>query len=206
MYLNIIDLPGDSLEYETLWNAALMIKDVPGMTCELGVRRGGGSKVIIDAMLTNKDFHRNHICVDPYGNIDYPRGDEGEIIHQDYHNQMRNDCLKNMYANYQNAPVNVHFFVLEDTEFFKRYSDGIPVYNEYKQILNQYALVHFDGPHASHILYPEIDFFRERVVTGSVFVFDDILEYNHEKVEEYLLKDNYKLITKGQRKASYVKL
>ena len=66
--------------------------------------------------------------------------------------------------------------------------------------------MHFDGPHASHILYPEIDFFRSRVVPGSVFVFDDILEYNHAKVEEYLLDDNYKLIKKGQRKASYVKL
>ncbi|CAD8327800.1 hypothetical protein [uncultured phage] len=206
MYLNIVDLPGDSLEYETLFEAARAIKGVPGMTCELGVRRGGGSKMIIEGCFSNDDLNRTHICVDPYGNIDYPRGDEGEIIHQDYHNQMRNDCLKNVYAMYQNAPVNVLFFVMEDVEFFKRFGDGVPIYNEYKQIINQYALVHFDGPHASHILYPEIDFFKTRVSPGAMFVFDDILEYNHDKVEEYLLNDNWQLVKKGQRKASYKKL
>jgi hypothetical protein len=66
--------------------------------------------------------------------------------------------------------------------------------------------VHFDGPHASHILYPEIDFFKTRVQSGAMFVFDDILEYNHDKVEEYLLNDNWQLVKKGQRKASYKKL
>ena len=205
MFLNIVDLPTDSLEYETLYEAAQSIKNVKGMTCELGVRRGGGTKVIIDGLLNNGDLHRQHVCVDPYGNIDYPRGDEGEIIHQDYHNQMRNDCLKNIWAYVQNLPVNLHFFVLEDTEFFKRYGDGIPVYNNFKSIMNEYALVHFDGPHASHVLYPEIDFFKTRVNTGSMFVFDDILEYNHDKVEEYLINDGWKLVKKGQRKASYVK-
>lgn len=206
MQLNIVDLPGDSLEYETLWNAARSIKDVPGMTCELGVRRGGGTKAIIDGLLSNMDLDRHHVCVDPYGNIDYYCGDEGQVLKHDYTNQMRNDCMKNLTSYVQTLPINLHFFVLEDTEFFKRYSDGIPVYNEYKKIMNEYALVHFDGPHTANILYPEIDFFKARASKGAMFIFDDILEYNHDAVEAYLLKDNYQLVTKGQRKASYKKL
>ncbi len=206
MQLNIIDLPGDSFEYETLFNAARSVKDVPGMTCELGVRRGGGSKVIIEGLLSNEDFHRYHICVDPYGNIDYPEGDEGRIIHCDYTNQMRNDCLKNIYGMYQHAPISILFFVMEDSEFFKRFDDGVPVYSEHKTILNQYALVHFDGPHTSNILYNEIDFFVPKAPPGAMFVFDDILDYNHDAVETYVLDRGFKLVTKGQRKASYVKI
>lgn len=205
MYLNIVDLPGDSLEYEILYEAARSIKDVPGMTCELGVRRGGGSKVIIEGLFSNQDFNRVHICVDPYGNIEY-RATDVHTIHCDYTNQMRDDCLKNIYSMYQNAPINILFFIMEDTEFFKRFDDGVPVYAEYKQILNQYALVHFDGPHASDILYPEIDFFVPKAPPGAMFVFDDILDYDHDSVEKHLLDKGFRLVTKGQRKASYVKI
>lgn len=205
MYLNIVDLPGDSLEYEILFEAARAIKDVPGMTCELGVRRGGGSKVIVNGLLSNEDYNRYHICVDPYGNIEYAATDS-RVMHCDYTNQMRNDCLKNIYAMYQHAPINILFFVMEDSEFFKRYSDGVPVYNEHKQLLDKYALVHFDGPHATDILYSEIDFFAPRTSSGSMFVFDDILDYSHDNVEKYVMNQGFKLVSKGQRKASYVKL
>jgi len=205
MNYEFVELPTDSLEYEILYEAAKAIKDVPGLTCELGVRRGGGSRLIIEGLMDNSDHGRTHICVDPYGNIDYPEGDDGRVIKCDYTNQMRNDCLKNIYAYIRHKPIGVLFYVMEDTEFFKRFADGVPVYNEHKQIVNTYALVHFDGPHTRDILYPEIDFFQERAVPGSMWVFDDVELYDHDSVEKYVLERGWELVKKGQRKASYVK-
>jgi hypothetical protein len=197
-----VELERDSLEYEILRNATLAIGDVEGMTCELGVRRGGGSKVIIDALIESNNVNRHHVCVDPYGNIEYVRTDNstGRL---DYHNQMRNDCLFNIYAYVRNLPIDLHFFVLEDTEFFKRYSDGVPVYNQEKSILTKYALVHFDGPHSVELIKKEIEFFIDRTNQGSIFVFDDIRDYDHNLIEEMLFSNNWVLLEKGQHKASY---
>jgi len=203
MQYEFIELPTDSLEYDILFEAAKSIKDVPGLTIELGVRRGGGSRFIIEGLLSNEDTYRTHLCVDPYGNIDYPEGDDGRVIKCDYTNQMRNDCLRNMYAYVQYRPVNVLFYVMEDVEFFKRFGDGVPVYNEHKHIINTYALVHFDGPHTRDILYPEIDFFQERSSIGSMWVFDDVELYDHDSVEKYVLERGWELVKKGKRKASY---
>ena len=200
-----IELEQDSLEYNVLRNAALSIKDVDGMTCEIGVRRGGGSKIIIDALIESGNINRHHICIDPYGNIDYVRTDNltGRL---DYHNQMRNDCLFNIYAYVRNLPINLHFFVLEDVEFFKRYSDGVPVYHYEKTLLTKYALVHFDGPHSVDLIKQEINFFIDKTNPGSIFVFDDIRDYDHNKIEDLLFSNGWVLLEKGQHKASYRKV
>jgi C-terminal processing protease CtpA/Prc len=42
-------ITGDSLEYEFLDNAVKQLKDPIGVSVELGIRRGQGSKTIIDA-------------------------------------------------------------------------------------------------------------------------------------------------------------
>ena len=57
---------------------------------------------------------------------------------------MKNNMLKNLYNYCSLNKMECLYFPLEDTEFFKRYSDGIPIYNEKKYIINTYALVFFD--------------------------------------------------------------
>ena len=60
----------DSVEYEVLLNAVIAIKNIKGLTCEIGVREGGSTKMILDMMkYTNQK--KVHIAIDPFGNIDY---------------------------------------------------------------------------------------------------------------------------------------
>jgi len=62
------DAPPES--YKSLIKHIPELKGVEGMTIEVGLRRGGGTANIVDAFLKNDD-KRVHICVDPYGNIEY---------------------------------------------------------------------------------------------------------------------------------------
>lgn len=174
------------------------------MTCEIGLREGGGTRHIIDALLASGQ-QRVHVAVDPYGDIDYQIS-EKQRGHVDYTNKMRNRCLRNLYAYLaeRNDCVDVLVFILEDTEFFQRYADGVPVYRRAKQLLTRYALVHFDGPHALAPLLGEVEFFAPRLVPGGYFVFDDIQGYyDHDAVEGWLSSRGFELREKGFRKASY---
>lgn len=200
-------LESDSLNYEVLDIAVLQIKHVPGAVCELGTRRGGSLKVIVDSLLNNEDFQRNVVCVDPYGNIDYQLGEtEGaRPLKLDYTNDMRNESMAAIYEYAQEKPVNIVFMCMEDVEFFARYGEGVPFYNEVKTIENQYALVFYDGPHTLEALNVEIDFFNPRSPIGAVWVFDDITLYPHAQIEEKIFAMGWELLETSPRKSSYVK-
>lgn len=197
-------LEGDSLDYDLLYRAATKSKDIDGLVCEIGTRRGGSLAYIIDA-LTNTNKHI--IAIDPYGNIEY-QATELDNVRLDYTNDMKHEALPNIYAYARNKGINLVFINLEDTEFFRRYHDGVPVYNQYKQTLNQYSFVFFDGPHDFNSILEEITFFLPRSIAGTVYVFDDIQTYPHKDIDAFLLNNGFALLEQGaqQRKASYIKL
>lgn len=198
----------DSLEYEQLKNAIAETKDVEGATCEIGLRAGGGTMHMLDSLIETEQYHtKSHITVDPYGNIDYVHNDD-TVWKVDYTNRMRDDCLMNIYV-YQvltECKVDFHFFNLEDTEFFKRYADGVPVYNEVKKFITKYSVVHLDGPHSVAALLPEIEFFHPRMDKGAKIIFDDTELYSHEKIHEYMLSIGWERTVLGERKQTYTKL
>lgn len=217
----------DSSEYDILHNAAKAIKDVEGAVVEIGTRRGGSAKIIMDALEANEDTNRSMFCIDPYGNIDYPEtnkaisafnptikleGDRSSteivnMIKHDYDNDMRNRVIPSLYYCAYQIGLNFAFFCLEDTEFFNRYSDGVPVYNEYKKLENQYAFVFYDGPHTNEAIDFELDFFLPRTPVGGTYVMDDIWMYDHDRVVEQKLFDNgFEVLEKGKIKASYRKV
>lgn len=173
------------------------------MTCEIGLRRGGGTKFIIDAIAANCP-HKVHVAVDPYGSIIYADKDNSHI-RLDYTNDMRDESLPNVYAYAKLKRVNFIFINLEDTEFFSRYADGVPVYNEVKSIENEYSFVHFDGPHDVISLKTELQFFLPRTPKGGVYCFDDLKHYDHSKIEEIIFKAGFKEVAKTGRKGLYVK-
>lgn len=197
-------LPTDSSEYEILASAAIAIRGLEptALTCEIGLRAGGGSRHIIEALVESEQRYRTHIAIDPYGNIEYETS-EGLVTRHDYTNHMRNQCMQELYQYATEKDINVLVFLLEDTEFFNRFSDGVPIYQEVKRLATHYALVHFDGPHAKEPLQKEIDFFVPRIIHGGMFVFDDINNYNHQEVEEALLPRGFELVERGSNKASY---
>lgn len=197
-----IELPGDSGDYHLLEKGIELSALVPGISCEIGLRRGGGSRHIMDAIARYCNG-RMHIAIDPYGNIEYEHK-EGEIVRLDYDNAMRDDCLSNLYRFVRTYGYNFQFFNLEDTEFFNRYWDGVPVYSSQKQLINKYAFVHFDGPHAVGPLKAEIAFFMNRCEPGACWVFDDVRGYyDHDVIEEQVFELGFQLIQKTYHKALY---
>jgi len=206
MRINLVpELPTDSANYEVLTEGIKTVKNIKGMTCEIGLRRGGGTKHIIDALVESGQKDKVHIAIDPYGNIEYADGNE-RIIRCDYTNKMRDECMVELYLYCLQMGISFIFFNLEDIEFFKRFADGVPVYQEVKTIQNEYSFVHFDGPHEKEILKTEIQFFHERTPVGAVFVFDDVALYDHEAHIHPVLKDlGWTLFLATDRKWAYRK-
>jgi cephalosporin hydroxylase len=197
-------IEADSSDYHVLQNAVKQIKNVPGILCEIGTRRGGSLALIVNTLTTNEDHGRTVVFIDPYGNIEYQSHDTIKR-RLDYTNKMRDETIEALYHHIQNIPVNLIPMLMEDTEFFKRFSDGVPVYNEYKTIENEYALVFFDGPHDVPSIQIEIDFFAPRSPGGAIWVFDDLDYYNHAIVEQRLFDMGWVLVEKTRKKASYRK-
>jgi hypothetical protein len=195
----------DSREYHILLNAVARVKDVDGLTCEIGVREGGGTKLIMET-LRSTGQQKVHIAIDPFGNIEYEHF-ETRKERLDYTNAMKNRMLANLYALCHSTGMECLFFPLEDTEFFKRYCDGIPIYDEYKRIVNKYAMVFLDGPHTTELVRAEFDFFNTRISLNGVIVFDDIDQYPHmDQLDGYIRANGFAVLEQGECKISYVKL
>lgn len=200
-------LPGDGRYYETLFMAAAATAKVPGMVCEIGTRLGGSLKQLIDGTLSEGVANKNIICIDPYGGIDYLHA-ENKLWNYDYTNDMRNTAWKNVYTYIEGKPINVVLMCMEDTEFFKRYSDGVPFYQQGKQLITNYSLVFFDGPHDSGALLEEVAFFAPRSVQGTRFVFDDIWNYHHDVVHRLVIAAGFEQVAVADgdfTRAAYVR-
>lgn len=200
----------DNIDYHILIEGIELVKNIPGMTCELGIRMGGGSHYIMEA-LAKTNQRKTHIGIDPYGNILY-QGTNGAYTRYDYTNEMRNKCMINLYQLSLDLGINFLFFPLEDTEFFKRYADGVPVYQNMgitdgdKFLEKQYSFVFLDGPHSTHSLITEFNFFNERMSKGAVIVFDDHNVYDINYLEQnHIFSSGWELVTKTSVKASYIK-
>lgn len=198
-------LETDSDDYYILKNAVKMVKDVPGMLCEIGTRRGGSLKLIIDTLLENHDHNRNIIGLDPYGNLEYISS-EGQSIRYDYDNAMRNETFVALYSYIQGKSVNLVMHVLEDTEFFRRFSDGVAFYNNQKNYETNYSFVFFDGPHDVKSIIAEMEFFNQRSSVGAVWVIDDIHVIPYDIIKEWLRRNNFVTLEESKIKASYIKL
>jgi len=203
----VSSLDTDGEDYHILANAAKLISNIKGLTCEIGVRAGGSSKIIIDAIMASKPIAiRTHIAIDPYGDLDYEYNDD-EIIEKAYSDKLRDIAIPALYRYCVGSKVNFLFFQMTDTQFFTRFGDGVPIYiNGKEYITNVYAFVYFDGPHTTKATLTEMMFFEQKTVPGSIFVFDDVTFYNHDKLQKILLAKNWKVLEETEHKISYVKI
>lgn len=164
-------LEADGIEYDILERAIKAVQHVPGLFLEIGTRRGGSLQIAIDAALKTGQ-QRTFISVDPYGNIPY--NDGRNVTRYDYTNRMRFEAMAQLFSYVQDKPVNVIHFTLEDTEFFSRFADGVPVYDQEKKIFSQYAFAFLDGPHDLESIMEEIGFLSPRMHPGAQIVVDNI--------------------------------
>ena len=193
-------LAGDSIEYGSLATAVKMLKNPIGVSMEIGVRLGLGSKTIMDAY---RHYHptvrANHLGVDPYGNIDYAASDSVLARKFNYDNLMRKTTLINFAEDYPEF----HLVNLEDSEFMNSFANGYPVYDEYKRMIDKYEMIHFDGPHDTVSVLKEAAFFNERKADQTMWVFDDISGLNWDALMQFMTKNKFQLAEKGDNKATF---
>ena len=197
----------DSYDYDVLIECVKLTKNIPGLICEIGMYQGGSTKIILDTLREIDNKNRIHIGIDPYGNIAYAHWENKVEKGLNYTNHTRNRTLWNLYSYCYEHGMTSIFFNLEDTEFFKRYSDGVPIYCERKFIINDYSLVFLDGPHTVEDVLREFEFFKTRISRGGMIIFDDVNQYPHmEKVDEYVKSMGFELVHTSYRKISYRKI
>jgi hypothetical protein len=195
-----IDSPIET--YELLSKYIPTVKDVPGLVCEIGLRRGGGTVRMIDAFTANNDT-RIYVCIDPYGNIIY--NDIVGAHRSDYTDTMKNETVTELFRLARDRGLNIQFFNLEDSEFYKRFPDGVPIYNEVKTIEDRYCCVHVDGQHDLKSVMEAAEFFNSRISANGVIFFDNTDHYNHGPVHEFLLGNGFHFLEDIFHKKAYRK-
>jgi len=184
---------GDSTDYDLLekWSKGF---DCQGYkSCEIGVREGLGSKIIMDNVINNYI----HVGVDPYGDLVYQHCDDQAdrqwIGHEPgvaptYPDSMRDQMLYD-FKPYRNEG-RFTLCNMTDTKFMND--------TEHKNSI--FAFVHFDGPHMTRDVITEAVWFANRSAPHTRFVFDDHNEYAMSVIANSLLYFNFKTKEMGQNK------
>ena len=191
-------------DYEILAEYAYKVRDYEGLTCEIGLRLGDGSKAILNG-IRQAYKPRTHIAVDPFGSIPYALK-ETETIPANFSNEMKNIALKDLSSFcIQNKHINFNFYPLEVEEFMARFADGVPVYSGAKKsLVNEYSLVFLDGPHTLEATLNQVKFFASR--TKGYIICDDVVgHYDHTPVNDYLLSQGWTCEINTKVKAVYGK-
>lgn len=190
----------DGHEYDIVKNAVANTWN-DGLFLEIGTRLGGSTKIIIDEIL-KKHSGTDLITIDPYGDIPYETKD-GVWCRYDYDNSMRKQAYKDLFDYTFEKDINLYMLTLTDQQYMARYHDGYPVYREREDVRDKYAFVYFDGPHSSHSVLAETMFFTLRGTDNCILVYDDVGEYNHSIVHDYLIANYWEAIETGKFKISY---
>ena len=180
---------GDSSEYELLkkWCASTPVYSPKDRfySCEIGVREGLGSKIIMDTF--KERIHGTpymHFGVDPYGNLEYQHYDDSGSYKCDYTDEMYEQMIKD----FEMYPM-FYFTKMTDTEFMNSYTN-----------MDYFNFVHFDGPHMTRDVITEAVWFANKSVKGTRFVFDDYPKYDMPFIAKILEKYGFKTIEAGRNK------
>ena len=179
-----IMIRGDSTEYDLLekWTKDF---DCQGYkTCEIGVREGLGSKIIMDNVRNNYI----HVGVDPYGNLEYQHYDDTGAYTCDYTDDMR-DTMLNDFKPYRNEGK-FTLCNMTDTQFM----------NDTEHKDSKFMFVHLDGPHMTKDVMTEAVWFANRSVKGTRIMFDDYPKYNMALVAQVLEYYDFKILESGKNK------
>ena len=184
---------GDSSEYELLekWTRDF---DCQGYkTCEIGVREGLGSKIIMDNVVNNYI----HVGVDPYGDLVYQHCDDQadrtwrgfeKGVAPTYPDSMR-DTMLNDFKPYRNQGK-FTLCNMTDTQFM----------NDTEHKDSKFMFVLLDGPHMTKDVITEAVWFANRSVRGTRIMFDDYPHYNMALVAQVLEYYNFKILESGKNK------
>jgi hypothetical protein len=186
---------GDSTEYNLLkeWCETLPFFEEPKSvtTCEIGIREGLGSKIIIAGIKKRIGFiPYKHIAIDPYGNLKYQHYDKGPAYTADYTDSMRLQMEEDF-----KEEENFKFHHMTDIEFMNTHINSGP-----------YDLVHFDGPHMTKDVLRESIWFADRSRKGTRFIFDDYTKFEMDQIAFVLTHFGFKTLKAGENKICLQKI
>lgn len=178
---------GDSEEYDLLaqWVRELKLSDpLPDriLTCEIGVRKGMGSKIILDEIIKRLPkiglrTSFKHVGVDPYDDLLYQHYDHTLPKRKDYDAKMMKQMVQNFRFYHQ-----YKYLHMTDTEFMGAWYDHkVP-----------FDFVHLDGPHMTKDVLTEAVWFANRSRVGSRMVFDDFTLYGMDEIAHALTYFGYR--------------
>ena len=185
---------GDSDEYDLLaqWVRELKLSDpLPDriLTCEIGVRKGMVSKIILDEIIKRIPKGRTsfkHVGVDPYDDLVYQHYDHTPPMESDYSPQMMKQMVQDFLPYHQ-----YKYLHMTDTEFMGAWYDHkVP-----------FDFVHLDGPHMTRDVLTEAIWFANRSRVGSRMVFDDFVLYGMDEIAHALTYFGYRTKHMGSYKA-----
>tara|TARA_R100001163_G_C5017144_1_gene161095 strand:- start:134 stop:727 length:594 start_codon:yes stop_codon:yes gene_type:complete len=190
---------GDSVEYELLkkWCETLPFYDKPKSvtTCEIGVREGLGSQIImmtITPRIGKVDYQ--HYAIDPYNDLEYQHVDgkaswkETGTKPPTYSNSMRDQMVKDFSGN----PY-FKFYNMTDTDYMNIFNLSNTVFD----------LVLLDGPHTTKDILREALWFADRSRVGTRIIVDDYWVANYDVIKGSLLYWNFKPIEQGKSKVCF---
>lgn len=196
---------GDSDEYELLtkWCQTLPFFEDPKSvtTCEVGVREGMGSHLIINEIkprIGKADY--THDAIDPYGDLEYKHFDnqprwkrDGEwtSVAPKYPDEMRDIMVKDFATN-----PHFKFYNMTDIQYMNLFYYAKKVYD----------LVFLDGPHTTQSILREALWFAERSRKGTRIIIDDYSLCNYDVIRATISYWNFKDIEKGKQKACFEKI
>ena len=182
-------IKGDSSEYHLITKHIGKLNiDRATLTCEIGLREGLGSKIIMDAIREHKPNLYKHVAIDPYNNLSYEHYDnEGRVV-AGYTEEMKQKTVSYLYQNYPEFD----FYHMTDDYYFKTMGDGhqLGLFNN-MMLFGLYKVVHFDGPHTTDAVIQELNFFIPRSETKALFIIDDFKDLKM-GIVDMLLKMKYK--------------
>ena len=184
---------GDGIDYDLLekWSKDF---DCQGYkTCEIGVREGLGSKIIMDGVRNNYI----HVGVDPYGDLVYEHIDNQKNYKWDgfeignaptYPDSMRDTLLYDMMPYRKEGKFTLCNMTDEDFMNISKHKDS------------KFAFVHFDGPHTTRAVITEAIWFANRSAPHTRFVFDDHKYYQMSTIAHALTFFGFKTVEMGDNK------
>jgi hypothetical protein len=196
-------IKGDSSEYHLITKHIGKLElDQVTLTCEIGLREGLGSKIIMDAILDSKPILYKHIAVDPYNNLSYEHYDnEGSVV-AGYTEEMKQKTVHYLYQNYPEFD----FFHMTDDYYFKTMGEGHQfVLNQQLVLFGLYQVVHLDGPHTTKAVIDELNFFIPRMASKGLIIIDDYQDLEMGIVDMLLKTYNFNVAEKGDNKIIYQK-
>lgn len=200
-------ISGDSDEYWFLTEAVELSKDVEGMCLELGLRLGKGTQTIIDAVRTHCS-DKLVVSVDCYGNVPYTGREPDGETHYDYTDDMRNNCMADLWAYIKENPVDYRFIQMTDRDYFFYFDSSIPIYG-YDGVRYEdfYSMVHLDAQHTVVDIIRQTNWFNERMETGATIVIDDVTPdfLDFEPIKKHLIKLGFEHIKTGGKKSLWKK-